>query len=243
MKTVLVTGSSRGIGKAIAVKFISEGYKTVMNCKNSAYSLANSISELQKINENVTGYICDIADYDMTKQMFDNIEKKFGKIDILINNTGISYVGLLSEMSPADWDNIIKTNLYSVINTCHLAVPAMISAKSGVIVNISSIWGEEGSSMETVYSATKGGVNSFTKALAKELAPSNIRVNAVACGVIDTEMNDFLTSEEKDYLNERIPMGRFGSVEEVAELVYFLSTEKSNYLTGQIISLNGGFNG
>ncbi len=240
-KTVLVTGSSRGIGKAVARKFAEEGYNVITNCSSCVTTLEEELQELRQINPNTEGYVCDVSDYEQTKALFEKIEERFGPIDILVNNAGISHIGLFNDMKPEQWDKLMKTNLYSVFNTCHLAMPAMINKKSGVIINISSIWGSEGASMEAVYSATKGGINAFTKALAKELAPSNIKVNAIACGVIDTKMNSFLTTEEKDILMDSIPMGRFGSAEEIAELVYFLSTEKCAYLTGQIIGVNGGF--
>ncbi len=240
-KTVLVTGSSRGIGKAIARKFAENDCNVIINCSSCSKTLEEELQELRQINPNTEGFVCDVSDYEQTKELFAKIEKRFGQTDILVNNAGVSHIGLFNDMSPQQWDALIKNNLYSVFNTCHLVVPSMINNKSGVIINISSIWGSEGASMEAVYSATKGGINAFTKALAKELAPSNIKVNAIACGVIETQMNNFLSPEEKEILTESIPMGRFGTVEEIAELVYFLSTEKCAYLTGQIIGVNGGF--
>jgi len=161
-------------------------------------------------------------------------------LDILINNAGISYIGLFTEMTPDDWRKVIDTNLTSVFNCCRLASPSMIARKSGKIINISSVWGSVGASCEVAYSASKGGINAFTKALAKELAPSNIQVNAVACGVIDTEMNRCFTEEDKQALIEEIPANRMGRSDEVAELVYQLTTG-NEYLTGQIIHLDGGW--
>ena len=165
---------------------------------------------------------------------------RFHHIDVLVNNAGISYIGLLTDMSPDDWQRIVNTNLTSVFNSCRLAVPGMVHEHSGTIINISSVWGCCGASCEVAYSATKGGINAFTQALAKELAPSNIQVNAVACGAIDTEMNAFLSEADRIALTDEIPSGRFGRPEEVAELVLDLA-QKHSYLTGQIIRLDGGW--
>ena len=168
------------------------------------------------------------------------IRKQYGGLDVLINNAGISYIGLLQDMTSGDWDRILRTNLTSVFNCCKLAIPMMLSAGRGKIVNISSVWGNVGASCEVAYSATKGGINAFTKALAKELAPSNIQVNAVACGAIDTEMNQWLEEDDLIALVEEIPTGRLGRAEEVADLVYHLGY-KNAYLTGQVIGLDGGW--
>ena len=240
-ETVLVTGSSRGIGKAIAQKFASENFNVVINCKNSIDKLKELELELSKTNQNILAYQCDVSDYDKTKEMFDEIEKKFGGVDILVNNAGISYIGLFNEMSPDDWNTIVNTNLKSVYNCTHLALPYMIHNKNGSVINISSVWGNVGASCEVIYSSTKGAINSFTKALAKELGPSNIRINAIACGAIETEMNAFLTEDEKQALVDEISMMRFGKPEEVADMAFYISSEKANYLTGQIISLDGAW--
>lgn len=168
------------------------------------------------------------------------IRKQYGNLDVLVNNAGISYLGLLQDMSSEEWDRIIRTNLTSVFNCCKLAIPMMLSDGHGKIVNISSVWGNVGASCEVAYSATKGGINAFTKSLAKELAPSNIQVNAIACGAIDTEMNQWLEEDELIQLVEEIPTGRLGRAEEVADLAYHLGY-KGSYLTGQIIGLDGGW--
>ena len=162
-------------------------------------------------------------------------------IDLLVNNAGISYVGLLQDMDPADWYRVISTNLTSVFNLSHLALPGMIRQHAGSIINISSIWGKTGASMEVAYSASKGGVDAFTRALAREVAPSGIRVNAVACGVIDTAMNAHLDLQEKADLADEIGLGRFGAPEEIAAVVRFLASEEASYITGQIIIADGGF--
>ena len=173
-------------------------------------------------------------------RLFDAIRERFGSLDVLVNNAGISYIGLFQDMTPDEWNHILNTNLTSVFNCCRLAIPMMVSRKSGRILNISSVWGICGASCEVAYSATKGGINAMTRALAKELAPSSIQVNAIACGAIDTEMNQFLDEEERNALLEEIPAGRMGRAEEVGKLAYQLGSENS-YLTGQIIQLDGGW--
>ncbi|MBO5524526.1 MAG: SDR family oxidoreductase, partial [Roseburia sp.] len=178
--------------------------------------------------------------YSYMQQLFSEVTERFGGIDVLINNAGISHIGLLSDMTIEEWNRIVNTNLTSVFSSCKLAIPYMVHQKAGKIINISSVWGIAGASCEVAYSACKGGVNAFTKALAKELAPSNIQVNAIACGVIDTQMNACFSEEEREALAEEIPAGRFGLPEEVAALALQLATG-NDYLTGQIITLDGGW--
>jgi 3-oxoacyl-[acyl-carrier protein] reductase len=241
-KTVLITGSSRGIGKAIAMKFahMGLGYNIVINCARSKDVLLKTKAEIESCGANCLAFVADMGDYNAACELFKQIEQQFGSIDIVINNAGISYVGLLTDMTPADWNRVINTNLTSVYNCCSLAIPHMIKKKCGKIINISSVWGNVGASCEVAYSASKGGMNAFTKALAKELAPSNIQVNAIACGAIDTEMNRFLSEEDRSGLIDEIPANRLGQAEEVAELAYLLANSGS-YLTGQIIGLDGGW--
>ena len=240
-KTVLVTGASRGIGRAIAYRFAREGYSLIINCSKSADALMTFKSELeQNFGVSVLASIGNIGDYSYAEKLFQEIKEEFGGVDIVINNAGISHIGLLSDMSAEDWHRIIDVNLSSVFYTSKLAIPYMVSNKRGKIINISSVWGNIGSSCEVAYSASKGGINSFTKALAKELAPSNIQVNAIACGCIDTEMNRCFSKEERRTLIDEIPAGRFGTPEEVADLAYSLATGHE-YLTGQIISFDGGW--
>ncbi len=239
-KTVLVTGASRGIGKAIAVKFAKKGYNVAINCIRNKDRLMQTKKELESYQISCLASIGDMGDMAQCEELFDQIRKHFGTLDVLVNNAGISYVGLLQDMSSEAWDKIIRTNLTTVFNCCKLAIPGMVDQKQGKIINISSVWGNVGASCEVAYSASKGGINAFTKALAKELAPSNVQVNAVACGAIDTEMNQFLMEEELISLVEEIPTGRLGKAEEVADLVYHLGY-KNSYLTGQIIGLDGGW--
>ena len=239
--TVLITGASRGIGQAIAIAFAKAGYQLVITCsksENELLSLADILAN--HYGAEVLTSIGDIGDYEYVTHLFDAIEQRFGGVDVLVNNAGISYVGLLSDMSIDDWNRIINTNLTSVFSTCKHATPYMVRQQAGKIINISSVWGNVGASCEVAYSACKGGMNTFTKALAKELAPSGIQVNAIACGCIDTQMNACFSEEEKIALAEEIPAGRFGTPKEVADLTLDLA-QKHNYLTGQVITLDGGW--
>lgn len=239
-KTILVTGASRGIGKAIAMKYAKKGYNVIINCIKNKEMLEQVKKEIESYQVSCLAFVGDMGDHHTAIHLFHEIKKIYGDIDIVVNNAGISYVGLLSDMSIDDWNRIVQNNLTSVFNCCKLAIPDMIKNKKGKIINISSVWGNVGASCEVAYSTTKGGINSFTKSLAKELAPSNIQVNAIACGAIDTEMNQFLADDELMSLIEEIPMGRLGKAEEVADFVYAI-THKNQYLTGQVISLDGGW--
>ncbi len=239
-KTVLVTGASRGIGKAIAVKFAKKNYNVAINCVRSQERLMQTKKEIESYQVPCLALMGDMGDLTQCEKLFEQIKKQFGGLDVLVNNAGISYIGLLQDMKSEDWDRIVRTNLTSAFNLSKLAIPDMVARKYGKIINISSVWGNAGAACEVAYSATKGGINAFTKALAKELAPSNIQVNAVACGAIDTEMNQFLEEDELIGLIEEIPAGRLGNAEEVADLVYHLGY-KNSYLTGQVIGLDGGW--
>ncbi len=237
MKTALITGASRGIGRAIASKLASEGYNLYLTCEkniDSLTSFANILSKECDVNVNV--YKADVADYNSMKAIFDTITS----LDVLINNAGISYVGLLSEMSNDEWRRTVSVNLDSVFYTSKLAIPIMLKEHSGTIINISSVWGNVGASMEVAYSATKGAINSFTKALAKELAPSNISVNAIACGFVDTDMNSHLTQEDLESVRAEIPADRFATPEDIGAAVSALLKAPS-YLTGQVITVDGGW--
>lgn len=240
-ETVLVTGASRGIGKAIAVCFAKEAHPIVINCSKSTDALMELKTELEtSYHVPVLASVGNVGDYKYVSQLFDQIKEQFGGVDIVVNNAGISHIGLLTDMEPEEWQNLLNINLSSAFYTSKLAIPYMLSKQRGKIINISSVWGNVGASCEAAYSASKGGLNAFTKALAKELAPSNIQVNAIACGCIDTEMNQCFSEEERNALAADIPAGRFGAPEEVAELVYTLAAGQ-NYLTGQVIALDGGW--
>lgn len=239
-KTILITGSSRGIGKAIAHSFAKlDNYNIVLNGNKNEDELLNTYNELIKINPNIIKIKADVSDYQQCKTMIDKILKIFGSIDILINNAGICYYGLFQLMDANSIKNIIDTNLLSAINCSSLVLENMIANKSGNIINISSIWGEKGASLEVVYSATKGAINTFTKALAKEVGPSNIRVNAIACGLINTQMNNIFTKEDLSNFIYDIPLGKIGDCYDVAKLC--LCIVDLDYLTGQIINLDGGY--
>ena len=239
--TALITGASRGIGAALACRFAAEGYHLALCCHNSYETLQALATKLETTcSIQVLCFRGDVGDYTFICDMVQKTLDTFGQIDVLINNAGISYIGLLTDMDITDWNRIVATNLTSVFSTCRQVIPSMVHAKSGHIINISSVWGNVGASCEVAYSACKGGINSLTRALGKELAPSNIQVNAIACGVIDTEMNARLNEEERAALAEEIPSGRFSSPEEVAELVLLLCSSPS-YMTGQIIGMDGGF--
>lgn len=240
MKTVLITGSSKGIGRAAALLFASRGYHIYLNC-------SKSIELLKKVKEEIdlAGGSCEITDGDAgnpedVAQIFKSIHSTCKSLDILINNAGIAHYGLLSDMTDEEWNRIIQTNLSSVFYCSRAAIPAMVRQKAGKIINISSIWGTAGASCEAAYSASKAGVHGLTKALAKELAPSGIQVNAIACGVIDTSMNAHLDEEDRKNLADEIPAGRFGTPEEAAWMIYNTATAPS-YMTGQIIGLDGAF--
>ncbi|WP_352400266.1 SDR family oxidoreductase [Anaerotignum sp.] len=241
-KTLFITGSSRGIGQAIAVAFGKAGCNIVLNASKSKEDLSAIEEQLKQANIPVLALLGDVSDYETCEKMFQTINETFGNVDILINNAGVSHIGLFTDMSPKQWQRLMAVNLNSVFNCTHLAVPPMVRKKAGAIINISSMWGEVGASCEAVYSASKGAINSFTKAMAKELGPSSIRVNAIACGVIETQMNAGLDDEERFALTTEIPLMRFGTTEEVANLALFLADENATYLTGQVITLDGGMN-
>lgn len=236
-KYALVTGASRGIGRAIAIALAKQGYHLYLTCKSSQDALAKlAVSLEETCNISCKPFIVDMGDAQQVAALFTRIPA----LDVVINNAGISYVGLLHEMSDHDWHQVMHTNLDSLFYTSKYAIPLMLPTQSGQIINISSVWGNVGASTEVAYSASKGGVNSFTKALAKELAPSHIQVNAIACGVIDTDMNRCFSPEDMAALREEIPADRLGQPEEVAQMVLSL-LQSPSYLTGQIITLDGGW--
>lgn len=238
---IFVTGSSRGIGKAIALKFASEGFHVFLNCRSS-------LDLLSKVQEDIlamglggcTLLPGDVGNPDEVRRIFTAIHARCPALDVLVNNAGISHTGLLIDMTDSQWDSLLAANLSSAFYCSREALKTMVSAKSGRIVNISSMWGTCGASCEAAYSAVKSGINGLTKALAKEYAPSRIAVNAIACGAIDTEMNAHLSIDERAALSNGIPAGRFGTPEEIAELVWRV-TESPEYMTGQIIGIDGGY--
>jgi len=240
-KTALITGASRGIGNAIAEKLAYNGYDLVLNCKNNIDSLSKTAEDLkERYHIQVLTIQGDVGNYDFVCEMFNEINNFCDGLDVLVNNAGIAHIGMLQDTTIDEWNALINTNLSSVFACSKLAIPGMLKIGGGNVVNISSIWGLYGASCEVAYSATKGGIDSFTKALAKELAPSNIKVNAVACGVIDTDMNKCVDEESMAELIESIPAGRLGTPSEVADMVYQIICSPL-YLTGQVIQFDGGF--
>lgn len=240
MKTVIVTGASRGIGKSIALRFAKEKVHMAITCRHNTDMLNEVKDKILKLGSDCICYTGDLSLSDNVNDLFNIIEKTYGNVDILINNAGISYIGLINTMSDKDWHNVMGSNTDSMFYCCRAAIPYMLKKHSGRIINISSVWGNYGASCEAAYSASKGAVNTFTKALAKELAPSGISVNALACGFIDTDMNNCFTDEEKQDIIQDIPAGRMGTAEEIADTVYAISCF-SPYITGQIITADGGW--
>lgn len=240
-KTVIVTGSSKGIGAATAILFAQRGYNVVINY-NESYESANILCRSLVSN----GYSCiaqkaNVANKMEVDLMVKETLYKFGSVDVMINNAGIAYQGLITDTDEIDFDKIIDVNLKGVFNCCKSVTPVMVNQKSGRIINISSMWGQVGASCEVAYSAAKAGVIGLTKALAKELAPSGITVNCIAPGLIETAMNSNLTVEELNSFVEEIPLGRMGSADEIAAAAYFLSSPDAEYITGQILGINGGY--
>ena len=241
IRTAFITGASRGIGRGIALVLARSGYNLALTCRRNKEDLDAFAQELHsRYMIDVCTYQCNASSYPEVASTIEAALAHFGKITLLVNNAGISKVGLLTDLSPEEWKELIETNLSSLFYHCKSIIPSMLQKEEGRIINISSMWGGVGASCEVAYSASKGGVNAFTRALAKELAPSNIPVNAIACGVIDTDMNRIFTEEDRHALSEEIPAGRFAEPEEVGEAVLALA-QMPAYVTGQIIGMDGGY--
>ncbi len=240
-KTVLITGSSRGIGSSIAETFAQNNYNVIINYFKSEKKALDLESNLLKAGYSVMVYKADIRKRKEVEAMVNDSIQKFGSIDVLVNNAGISQQKLFTDITEDEWDNMMNIHIKGMFNCSQCVAPHMISNKKGKIINISSIWGMVGASCEVHYSTAKAGIIGFTKALAKELGPSNIQVNCIAPGIIETDMNSFLNEEEKSWLVEDTPLMRFGKPEEVAENVLYIASEKADFITGQVISVNGGF--
>lgn len=239
-KVAIITGGSRGIGRAIALEMARSGANIVITYSKDEEGAMNLVEEVKSIGSDVLVLKKDGSNYENCEDIISETIKHYGRLDILVNNAGISTVGLFMDSTKEDIDNMIKNNLLSMMYLSKIALPHLVNTK-GKILNISSIWGEVGASCEVLYSVTKGGINLLTKALAKEMALSGVRVNAIAPGVIDTKMNSFLSLDERKDLEEEIPMGRFGDPQEVAKTAVFLCSEDSSYITGQIIKVDGAF--
>lgn len=242
-KNAIITGASGGIGGAIAIKLASAGYNLVLLGNRSTDKLKIVEEKCQTYGNSVLTLAGNLGDSLTTDNLLSEAIAFFNnKVDLLVNAVGISHVGLLTDMTDDEWQHILSTNLSSVFYCCRKIIPFMVREKQGHILNISSVWGKSGASCEAAYSATKGGMDSLTKSLAKELAPSNIAVNALACGMIDTPMNSCFSEEDIEAICEEIPAGRMGTPEEVAEMVLLLA-EAPVYLTGQIVTFDGGWCG
>lgn len=236
-KWALITGASRGIGRAAAETFAGKGYHLALTCQNSIDILEALAAELSSAyGIRCLPFRADMGMEEDVKRIFSSLDS----LDVLINNAGISFFSLLADMTAEEWHRVMAVNLDSCFYTCRAAIPLMLKNHRGRIINVSSVWGSQGASMEVAYSASKGGMNAFTRALAKELAPSNIQVNAVACGVIDTDMNAHLNREEMEALRAEIPADRLGTAAEAASLIFQIA-QAPEYMTGQVITLDGGW--
>ncbi len=239
-KCALITGASGGIGRAIALRLAADGFDIAACYHSDSEGAVKLGNELEKLGVKFRLYQADVADYKQVENIFADAADYFGGVSVLVNNAGMAQQKLFTDISESEFDRICAVNFKSVYNCSKFAVPHMVNQKEGKIINISSMWGVCGASCETVYSATKAAVIGLTKALAKELAPSNIQVNCVAPGAIDTKMNSNLTAEDKAAFSDEIPMGRFGTPEEIAGVVSFLAGKDSAYVTAQVITADGG---
>lgn len=238
-KVVIVTGASRGIGREIAKQLAKNKMKVVANYNQSEEEAKQLKKELEEEGIQIEIIKADMTKREEVQKLVQYTIKKYQKIDVLINNAGISEYKMFIDETDEDWNKIINTNLYSAFVMSQETIPNMVHHKEGCIINISSIWGITGASLEVLYSISKAGMNGMTKALAKELGPSNIRVNAIAPGIIQTKMNDKFSKEEREEITKQIPLERMGKAEDIAKCVKWLIED--NYTTGQIISVNGGW--
>lgn len=239
-KIVIVTGGSKGIGKTIVEELSKEGYKVILNYNNSEKSAIEIQKKLKEIGINIEIFKADVSKREEVQKLIQFTINKYKKIDVLINNAGIDQVKLFTDITDDDWHNIINTNLTSIFYTTQETVKHMLEKKEGCIINMSSIWGIIGASCESHYAISKAGIDAMTKSLAKELGPSNIRINSIAPGIIDTDMNKDLSKEDIKNIENDIPLGRIGKTMDIARCVKWLISDE--YTTGQVISVNGGWN-
>ena len=240
LRTILITGASSGIGAATAIAFAKPNNRLILVSRKNREGLKKIEDEGRERGAEVLSILADVSNYEACKLLVQQAVERFGTIDLLVNDAGVSHIGLFQDMTPDEWQRVMNVNIGSVMNLCHLVIPSMVHRHHGRIINISSVWGNVGASCEAVYSASKGAINSFTKALAKELAPSNIQVNAIAFGAIETPMNAWLSKEEAEALADEIPAGREGTKEEAAQMICMVA-DAPDYLTGQIITMDGGW--
>lgn len=240
-KTVFITGASRGIGAACAIYFAMHGYDVGVNYLNNKDKADEVVERICAMGRKAVALQGDVANYEQVSAMINKCTKELGPIDVIVNNAGIAQQKLFTDITPDEWRKMFAINVDGIYNVLHSALPQMINRKSGSIVNVSSMWGICGASCEVHYSASKAAVIGLTKALAQELAPSNIRVNCVAPGLIDTEMNANLSTEDIEGVIEETPLGKIGKAEDIAKAVFFLADEEySSFTTGQVLSPNGG---
>jgi len=230
MGHILVTGGSRGIGKAVCLLFKSNGWRV-------SYFYRNTLPNA----DDMTAIRCDVRDGDSVKEAVEHAESINGTVDVLVSNSGISVTGLATDFGTDEYRSVMDTNFGGLFNVSNAVIPSMIHNKQGVIIAISSMWGQTGASCEALYAASKGAVDSYVRSLAKELGPSGIRVNAVSPGVVETDMMSAYSDEDKNELKNETPLGRLGTAEDIANAVYFLASPAASYITGQIIGVNGGF--
>ena len=240
-KTVLVTGASHGIGRATAALFAEKGYNVAVNYNSSPEAAESLVSELKSNGFSAMAVKANVAVRSEVEKMFEEINQTWGDVHVLVNNAGIESQKLLTDVTEAEWDRIFDVNVKGIFNCTQVALKSMIRNHYGKIINISSILGISGSSCEVPYSASKAAVIGFTKALAKEVGPCSINVNTVAPGVIDTKMNQHIAPEIMNRLKEQTPLGTIGTCEDIAEAVLFLASDRSKFITGQVLSPNGGF--
>jgi 3-oxoacyl-[acyl-carrier protein] reductase len=239
-KVALVTGASRGIGRAIAVELASQGAYVIINYSGNEQAASEVLNTITKMNKQASLYRCDVGNYEEVKEMIDTIVKEHKTIDIVVNNAGITRDNLLLKMSEKEFDDVITTNLKGAFNTIKHASRYMLKQRSGKIINISSVSGIVGNAGQTNYSAAKAGIIGMTKAVAKELASRNINVNAVAPGFIQTDMTDALPEAMKEKVSDTIPLKKMGQPEDIAKMVSFLASSQGDYVTGQVFQVDGG---
>ena len=240
-KTVLITGGAKGIGAAIAARFAQDGCNVVINYFRSDDKALALLKMFKEKGWRAAAIKADITRRGQVEEMMSEAKREFGPIDVLVNNAGIAQQKLFTELSENEWDEMMDIHVKGMFNCCQSVIPEMIRQKKGKIINLSSIWGMVGASCEVHYSTAKGAVIGFTKALAKELGPSNIQVNCVAPGIIETDMNSLLDEGERESLIEATPLLRFGHPDEIAQAVHFLASPQADFITGQVLSPNGGF--
>jgi 3-oxoacyl-[acyl-carrier protein] reductase len=240
-KTVIVTGASRGIGRAIALAYANDGYNVVINYLNSKSKAFEIKKMIEADGGSAEAIKADVSCRSEAESLISSAVQKYGKIDVLVNNAGIAEQALFTDITEQMWDRIFNVNVKGTFNCIQAVLPGMIHRKSGKIINISSVWGITGASCEVHYSASKAAVIGLTKALAKEVGLSGITVNCIAPGVIDTDMNSLLDSATINALKEETPLNRIGTADDIAQTALFLASDKAGFITGQIISVNGGF--